>query len=89
MANYIHVLRAKAEAAEAEVRALREQLNDFRIYLSTSPKFGNRDVLDADGLPTMPPAERMDWIATSDVLNRLRAIELAGLLAREESEQGG
>lgn len=93
MANYITALKAAIACKDAEIAAMRRELNDFRIFLSTSPKFGNRpaigDFRDRDGLQVPPPAEpaeRLDWIATKDVLNRIRDIEVAGLLASENPE---
>lgn len=85
MANYIRGLQAQLEAARAEAAALRAAVAEFRIYLLTSPKFGNRDVAasawDGDGLPVWPaaePAERVDWISTSEAVLRLQAIESVG-----------
>lgn len=72
--NYIFQLRARLAAQEARIQALEEEINDFRIFVLTHPKFGNRPLLDADGLPLPQPDERLDWIATGDVARRLTAI---------------
>lgn len=82
--NYITRLQADVAAKDAEIAALRAGLEDFRTYLLTSPKFGNRpagslvSTLDRDGMPIPPAhetAERVDWISISEAVGRLRAIE--------------
>jgi hypothetical protein len=84
--NYIHQLRAKVAALQQQVVNLEEGLDDFRIFVLTSPKFGARPPYDADGLPYPESGERLDWIATGDVARRLMAIRDA---AREAAEQAG
>lgn len=61
--NHIHRLQKELETARNELRAKDEMLRAFQVHL-TSPKFQG---YDSDG-------ERMDWIATSDVLAWIRGI---------------
>lgn len=81
--NYIARLQANERQSEAHTQALLDGIHEFRAFLATSPKFGNRPLFDTDGLPTPEPTERLDWISTGDVLARLQAIINAGLEARE------
>jgi hypothetical protein len=85
--NYIAKLKAENAAAEAHIKALELEIADLRTYLLTSPKFGNQPPLDSDGLPiaVAAPTERLDWIATSEVLNRLTAIVAIGREAADEA----
>jgi hypothetical protein len=83
--NYIHQLRAEVAALQAELAALDEGIDDFRIFVLTNPKFGARPPCDADGLPSPEPGERLDWIATGDVARRLMAIRDAGREAAAEA----
>ncbi len=63
--NYIKQLQEDKKNLAVKVAKVYLELNDFVIFLQTSPKFqGN----ESDGA-------RKDWISTADVINRLQEIK--------------
>ena len=76
--NYIHQLRAERSALQAELDALEDGIDAFRIFVLTNPKFGARPLLYRRAAFSRA-RRRLDWIATGDVARRLKAIrEAAG-----------
>ena len=66
--NYIKQLQQDRLALAGKLSRVLLEINDFKVFLQTSPKFqNNTDV-----------GERKDWIATEDVINRL--IEIKNLI---------
>jgi hypothetical protein len=60
-----HILRLQTENKELknQLDSVSQELQAFKAYLQTSPKFNGTE-----------QGERKDWIATTDVINRLQEI---------------
>jgi hypothetical protein len=91
--NYIERLRLELAASRAAYEKLESGVHEFWVHVKTSPKYGHGrpELFDRDGLPLPPPEEpkeRLDWIATADVANRLNAIVQAARDAADEINSG-
>lgn len=69
--NYIKQLEENQKNLAIKVAAMHQEISDFIIFLQTSPKFQN----PPEHIRQANRIERKDWIATTDVINRLQEIK--------------
>ncbi|MDO8611129.1 MAG: hypothetical protein Q7R95_11440 [bacterium] len=63
--NYIKSLQEQNTNLANKLAKILLEINDFKVFLQTSPKFQNND----------GQGDRKDWISTKDVILRLQEIK--------------